>query len=353
MTVQTLGDLCLEGARKYKTRKALELCRGDRLVETVDFRSLAFRARQLAVLFHSLGIERGARIMILAENRPEWSIAVFGAALAGAVFLPLPPQAVSGNQRGTGSRGADFRELGETVSAICVTERTAEQAAALDPALPRIYLDSPSGQPGWTNILVTSGGVRKRLRLSPQPDLPAVPGGGPEAGDPAVMWPGGGQNSHRELLSLMAEPPYPRLFPRDRLLSLCPLAEKGALILAVLAAVRGGASLSCVEENEGESGDLLRTLDLLRPSVLVGGGDVLQNLMYRNIRPEHFLLKNSFTRPLALSWAGQKVIKSLGGNVRYYGIVGGSLTVDREKALPPNSAKPGFPGTIPGSVWIG
>ncbi|MDR0669157.1 MAG: AMP-binding protein [Treponema sp.] len=324
MNVQTLGDLCLEGARIYKSRKALERCRGDRLLETVNFRTLAFRARQLAALFHSLGVERGGRIMILAENRPEWPIAIFGAALAGAASLPLSPHAAAGGLGGTGTG----------LSALCVTERTAELATAADSSLPRIYLDSPAAgkQPAWTSILVSIGGVHRRLPLSPRPEFPALsetggePGAGdpeagnPEAGDPAIVWPDGGQSSHRELLSLIAGPPYPRLFPRDRLLPLCPLAEKGALVLAVLAAVRGGASLSCVEgTREGAPG----AAELLRPTVLLGDSDTLETLLDRLIRAENFFFRNPLTRPLAASLTGRKIIKSLGGNVRCYGITGG------------------------------
>ncbi|MDR0731122.1 MAG: AMP-binding protein [Treponema sp.] len=322
MIVQTLGDLCLEGARIYKSRKALELCRGDRLLETVSFRTLALRARQLACLFRSLGVERGGRIMILAENRPEWPIALFGAALAGAASLPLSPAA------GESCRG-NCRGIEKGVSALCVTERTAELAAALDSALPRIYLDSPAAekQAAWTSILVSIGGIQRRLPLSSRPDPPALSqdGGDPGAALPAIVWPDGGQSSHRELLSLIAAPPYPRLFPRDRLLPLCSLAEQGALVLAVLAAVRGGASLSCVEGTRGEADitELLGAAAVLHPTVLAGGGEVLETLLGRNIRAENFFFRNPLTRPLAMSLAGRKIIKSLGGNLRYYGVTGG------------------------------
>jgi hypothetical protein len=129
----------------------------------------------------------------------------------------------------------------------------------------------------------------------------------------------------------------PRLFPRDRILPLCPLAEKGALILAILAAVRGGASLSCIEETQKDPGsaeslqsaknlrdvELLRAAELLRPTVLIGESDFLDDLFNRDTPMERLLSGNFLTRPLALSQAGRRVMKSLGGNVRYYGISAG------------------------------
>jgi long-chain acyl-CoA synthetase len=343
MTVQTLGELCLEGARRYKSRKALELCRGDRLLETLSYRTLAFRARQVAGLFRSLGLGRGARIMILAENRPEWPIAIFGAALAGAASLPLSPRAAAAcpplakqNPGPPGPLGS-LGPFGEGLAALCVTKGTAELAAALDPALPRIYLDSPlgEGQPAWTSMLVSLGGVAKRLPLSPRPDPAASVAGalsGPEPGDTALLWPDGTQSSHRELLSLAAA--QPRLFPRDRLLPLCSLAETGALVLAVLAAVRGGASLSCVEGVETDTAEPARALALLHPTVLVGDAAFLETL-YRD--KAALLAKGPLSRliikPLARHLGGRRFIKALGGNIRFFGFTGGSEPGEKMKEL--------------------
>jgi long-chain acyl-CoA synthetase len=340
--IQTLGDLCLEGAGKYRSRKALEFCRGERLLETVNFRTLALRSGQMAGLVHSLGIRRGQRVMILSENRPEWVIAVFGLALAGAVSLPLPPE---------GGPVDRYRDMGEpgAVSAICVTRRTANLAAEMDPALPRIYLDSPSATPGklspWTSIAVSIGGITKQL---PLPRSFRRTTDMPEAGETAVRWPGGTQYSHRELLALAGGGhPWPRLFPRDRLIALCSLAEPGALILGILAAVLGGASLSCVDTEDGDPGqggtavrgaELLRTVELLRPTVLLGDGGFLESVYADRAAPlaEGLLSRNFLTGPLARRLGGRRFIKSLGGNIRFYGIAcGPPLSETTERRLGP------------------
>jgi long-chain acyl-CoA synthetase len=330
-TIETLGDLCLEGARAYKNRKALELCRGDRLLETVNFRTLALRAGQMAGLFHSLGIRRGQRVMILAENRPEWPAAVFGLALAGAVSLPLPPEPPPGPA--SGGAGGDWarycRDIGEGagIAALCITRRAATMAAGMDPGLPRIYLDSaaPGKPPSWAGITAAIRGREKQL---PLPRIPWRNADRLGAGEEAVRWPDGTQSSHRELLALAGENrPWPRLFPRDRLISLCSLAEKGAFILAILAAVRGGASLSCVETSLGapRRAELLQALELLRPTVLVGDGNFLEELYAEKAAPlaEGPLSRNFLTRPLARRLGGRGFIKSLGGNIRFYGIARG------------------------------
>jgi long-chain acyl-CoA synthetase len=320
---QSLGALCLWAAGKYKSRRALEFCRGDRLLETLDFRSLAFRSRQMAGLFRGLGLEKGGPVAILAENRPEWPVAAFGAALAGLRFCPLSP------------RPGIIRDLGEGISpgAICVTGRTGELASGMDPALPRIYLDSPAAEQG-RGIRVSAGGLSKWLPLpGAEETLPKVP---PEAG--AVIWPGGREDTHRELLSLAARP-LPRLFPRDRIISLSSLAEKGAFILGILAAVLGGASLNLPGEipglPEGGAG-AAETVEFLRPSVLIGDAAFLENLYARKGAPvaEGPLSRNPLTRPLARHLGGRSLIRALGGNLRFYGFAAGpGLGAETERAL--------------------
>jgi hypothetical protein len=331
----TLGELCLAGAGKYKSRKALELCRGDRLLQTVSFRTLALRSRQLAGLFHSLGLNRGGRIMLLAENCPEWPAAAFGAALAGAVLLPVDPRPPA-----EGSAGGYFRSLGEraAVQALCVTQGTAGLAAALDPALPRIYLDSllPAGGRGryWTAVEVSAGDVSKRLPLPRPGETPAA--ALPEAGGTAVIWPDGTESTHRELLSLaFGNPTWPRIFPRDRIVPVSSLADRGTLILGVLAAVLGGASLSFTLPPAEAAADppgttprtaaLLHSLEILRPTVLIGDQALLEALYRREAAPitEGPWSRNAVTRPLARILGGRRLMKALGGNVRFFGLAAG------------------------------
>jgi long-chain acyl-CoA synthetase len=306
-------------------------------LETVNFKTLALRSGQMAGLVHSLGIRRGQRVMILAENRPEWPIAVFGLALAGAVSLPLSPEGVPDSFPVLQDAGGEAAG----VSALCVTRRTVNMAAGLDPALPRIYLDSPA--PGklspWTSITVSIGGLTKQLPL-PRSFRRADK---PEADETALCWPDGTQYSHRELLALAGgDHPWPRLFPRDRLIALCSLAEPGALILGILAAVLGGASLSCVdsgfEEAQPRREELLHAIELLRPTVLLGDGSFLEGVYAERAAPlaDGPLSRNFLTGPLARRLGGRRFLKSLGGNIRFYGIVRGPpLSEATEQRLGP------------------
>jgi long-chain acyl-CoA synthetase len=49
------------------------------------------RISRMANALQSFGIQRGDRVLLLSENRPEWSIADFATLLVGAVDVPLYP----------------------------------------------------------------------------------------------------------------------------------------------------------------------------------------------------------------------------------------------------------------------
>ncbi|MDR3247830.1 MAG: long-chain fatty acid--CoA ligase [Treponema sp.] len=314
--VNTLGDLCLWGAKTYKSRKAFELCRGDRLLETLSYRALAIRARQLAALLQSIGVKQGDKVMILGENSPAWPAAAYGNALAGAISLPVSPE----------FPGEKIREIGERagLAALFVTRRTAALAGELDPRLPRIYLDSPAAGKGmiWTSITVSIGGLAKDLTLG-RPAASAEQGGPDEE---ALQWPDGSHSSHGELITLAHD--ALRLFPRDRIVPLCSLAEKGAFVRGMLGAALGGASVSCLASQGGETpmaAEFLQTVELLRPTVVLGDGGFL-NSLYREKAAAIAtgpLSRFVLTRPLAQLLAGRKAIKALGGNIRFYGVSDG------------------------------
>ncbi|HVW81596.1 MAG TPA: class I adenylate-forming enzyme family protein [Mycobacteriales bacterium] len=87
----TMGGFLLEVARRYAGNEALVFDDPLRGGETVrwTYADLERNARDVARALIARGVSRGERVATLMANRPEAVAAYFGAALAGAVIVPL------------------------------------------------------------------------------------------------------------------------------------------------------------------------------------------------------------------------------------------------------------------------
>jgi fatty-acyl-CoA synthase len=81
----TLPCLLADAAARHGDRPAL--CFDGR---TWSYSALAAEVRALAAGLLAAGIAKGARVGLLAGNRPEWVVGCFAAAHVGAVVVPLP-----------------------------------------------------------------------------------------------------------------------------------------------------------------------------------------------------------------------------------------------------------------------
>jgi acyl-CoA synthetase (AMP-forming)/AMP-acid ligase II len=83
-TRYTLPRFLDDVAERYGPRTALRFeARGVRYAE------LRREARRLAAGLVARGVGKGTRVAVLLANRPEWLVAAFGAALTGAVVVPV------------------------------------------------------------------------------------------------------------------------------------------------------------------------------------------------------------------------------------------------------------------------
>ncbi|HWC34043.1 MAG TPA: class I adenylate-forming enzyme family protein [Mycobacteriales bacterium] len=87
----TMGGFLLEVARRYPDNEALVFDDPLRQGKTRrwTYGDLERHARQVARALIAVGVVRGERVATLMANRPEAVAAYFGAALAGAVIVPL------------------------------------------------------------------------------------------------------------------------------------------------------------------------------------------------------------------------------------------------------------------------
>ncbi|MFA6506255.1 MAG: AMP-binding protein, partial [Treponemataceae bacterium] len=85
----TLTRLVETAAARFGEHKAFSVVGENGETGEISYAKFGSRARGFAAVLSQLGIVPGDRVMLLAENRPEWPIAYFGIALAGTVSVPI------------------------------------------------------------------------------------------------------------------------------------------------------------------------------------------------------------------------------------------------------------------------
>jgi long-chain acyl-CoA synthetase len=94
----TLVHLFFDAAERYDKPDALQ-AKVNGAYQPISHRTLATRVQHVGLGLRALGIERGARVGILSENRPEWAIADYACLTTGlvdvAVYPTLPAEQIA------------------------------------------------------------------------------------------------------------------------------------------------------------------------------------------------------------------------------------------------------------------
>jgi long-chain acyl-CoA synthetase len=86
----TLVQLFFDAVERYDKPDALQ-SKVNGAYQPISHRTLATRVQHVGLGLRALGIQRGARVAILSENRPEWAIADYACLTTGLVDVPVYP----------------------------------------------------------------------------------------------------------------------------------------------------------------------------------------------------------------------------------------------------------------------
>jgi len=84
----TIIELLVAINRKYSNLPALQIKEDDKF-RSVSYIELGRRTSDTAYNLKKLGVEKGDRVAILSENRPEWVIAFFGIVSCAGITVPM------------------------------------------------------------------------------------------------------------------------------------------------------------------------------------------------------------------------------------------------------------------------
>lgn len=335
---RTLSALVQAAGLEYKNKAAFRVFGEKGLYNCYSYAEFAQAAMGFAGALHKLGIGKGDRVMILAENRPEWVIAYFGIALLGAISVPVLTDYLPEHLHTVAGHAE--------ISAVCITEKTLPKLETSDISLdiPRIRLDCMEDN----KVRVDIKGQENNIELSNPDTLPETDEGetasiiytsGTTGNSKGVML------SHRNIIfDAQACRSIIKLYPRDRFLSVLPLAHTYECTIGMVIAVLNGSSTTYLDRPPAPAA-LLPALKAIKPTVMLTVPLIMEKIYRNKVGPalqSHPLYKLALTRPLAIKAAGKKLLATFGGAVRFYGVGGAALAPDVEEFL----NKAGFPYAI-------
>ena len=86
----TLAQLFFEAVERYDKPDALQ-SKVNGVYQPISHKVLATRVQHIGLGLRALGVERGARVGILSENRPEWAIADYACLTTSLIDVPVYP----------------------------------------------------------------------------------------------------------------------------------------------------------------------------------------------------------------------------------------------------------------------
>jgi len=332
-SVKTLGQLCLAASAKYNKKPALALLSDGKILSNFTYTQMGIRTRQIASLLNEIGVEKDGRVLLLSENRPEWALFYFGIAVAGAVSVPLLP--------GFSCEQIQHIALHANVSAVCISRSMAEKNDLIEnkgslSQIPFIYIDTITYKENSAEISVSLNDTEKQITFCQAKE--AVQRTGDDLA--TIIYTSGTQgNSKGVMLSninliscVHSTLVYAKMTPRDRILSVLPLAHSYECTLGLITPVMSGSSITYLDKPPSPT-VLLSAVKIVRPTIMATVPLLIEKIYRNAIAPklcENKLYKFPLTRPLAIKAAGHKLISALGGKIRFWGIGGAPLSEEVE-----------------------
>ncbi|MCZ6681372.1 MAG: AMP-binding protein [Candidatus Poribacteria bacterium] len=315
---QTIIDLVARQAEAIPDKIALQIKRGDQWVR-YSYHQLYDLSRRIAFSLWQRGYRKGDRVILFAENQPEWGIAYLAAVQIGVILVPIDPQTPAKEIFAL----ARFTEAKAILTSDALVDRL-QGATNQSPELlniNRFCQPFDNGAPKGT---------------ASADEMPEVPEHFPDVEiDPdttasiiftmgTTVDARGAMLSHKGFLAnvlavAQALPPY----DTDGFLSVLPLYHALAFSCSFLMCIHGGATVTYL--NTFKPTTILETMRETKTSVLIGVPRLFK-LLYDTI--ERYVVRCPELRALSNdAEVSERVKMALGGHIRVL-VSGGAALPD-------------------------
>ncbi|MHC1705467.1 MAG: AMP-binding protein [Tenuifilaceae bacterium] len=345
----TLRDLLDRSQRLFPERPALSFV-GEK---PINYQDLSIIVRNTSGLLLTLGVEKGDRVAILAENSPNWGVSYFSITTIGAVAVPILPDfsEVEVENILNHSEAKVIFVSSKLYSRIDVNRLKKFDAIILLNTLEVVdeAIYSPTDQAEY---------IVPKTILNPVFDSYDFPI--PSEEDLAVIIYTSGTTgrskgvmlSHKNLISnTIATTKIQNMGSTDRLISILPLSHTYECTLGFILPMMSGASVYYLNKPP-TAAVLVPAMQQIKPTMILSVPLVIEKIFRNKILPaltsssfKRFLYNKPSVRKLLHKVAAKKLHKTFGGELHFFGVGGAKLSFEVEQFL--------FEGKFPYSIGYG
>jgi long-chain acyl-CoA synthetase len=298
--------------------------------EPVTFEAAGKQINALSAFLEKKGIRKGDKVALLSSNMPNWGMAYYSITFMGAVVVPILP---------------DF----SNTEVANVLEHSEAKALFISSGL-LSRIEGIKSEYLKTIIQIEDFSLILSPDNSFEYDPEAVPEGKYEVGEEdlaSIIYTSGttGRSkgvmlTHKNIsLNALKAKEIQFIDENDRFLSVLPLSHTYENTLGlILPAICG----SCVYylRKPATPAVLLPALEIVKPTIMLTVPLIIEKIYFNKILPAFkeklilkLLYKVPFLRKKLNALAGKKLMKTFGGNIKFYGIGGAKVNKSVEKFL--------------------
>ncbi len=339
----TLAEVIKVSADSFGDKVAFSEISGSSLT----YKEFGEKVKSISAFLEERGINKGDKVALLSENKPNWGIAYFAITSMGAVVVPIMTEFSAGEIRHiirhSGSKavfvsaklfekveGCDYEE----VSTIVLID----DFSIVPPRTSNAFLKDAikTGKREFDKILAAAYKlISKSQRNVNEDDLASIVyTSGTTGHSKGVML------THKNIVhDAVATLNMVSIVPEDRLLSILPLAHTFECTLGMIAPVINGASIYYLDRPPTASA-LLPAMAKVKPTIILSVPLIIEKIFKLKILPElnkKHVVKTLYKLPLVRKKlhkiAGKKLLKTFGGNLKIFPIGGAALAYEVERFL--------------------
>ncbi|WP_309497364.1 AMP-binding protein [Sulfurovum sp.] len=331
LTLQALFKYSIE---TYTDMPAVQFVDG----ETISYKQLSQKVHTIQEVLHAHGIKRGDKVALYSENMPNWSAIYFAVTTMGAVIVPILPDFHTSEALHIATHAeckAAFisQKLFETL--LDETQPPTMQLLVITDNLK--VLDKLSRKSKMGNVLEKSGKHINKLKRTDksnkkhsvdEDDLAAIIyTSGTTGSSKGVML------SHKNIVfDATASQKVVDIYPKDKFLSVLPLAHTYECTVGMVIPILNGASIYYIQKPPTPT-ILIKAMATVKPSFMLTVPLIIEKIYKNKILPnfqKNILIKTLYSIPFIRKKlnriAGKKLQETFGNNIRFFGIGGAGVS---------------------------